>query len=85
MGIIQNAVGGATTGSWVDVNTLEVVMPELLINWRTNDYVQPWAQGRAVTNSGREGRHPYEPSYLFSAVIAPLDHYPVDGVIWYQG
>ena len=85
VGIIQNAVGGPTTGSWVDVHTLEEVMPELLVNWRTNDYVQPWAQGRAVTNSGREGRHPYEPSYLFSAGIAPLDHYPVDGVIWYQG
>lgn len=85
VGIIQNAVGGATIESWIDINTIEQVMPELLLNWRTNDYVQPWAQQRAILNSGINGRHPYEPSYLFSAGIDPLGHYPIDGVIWYQG
>ena len=30
-------------------------------------------------------RHPYEPCYLFEAGILPLDHFPVTGVIWYQG
>ncbi|MBR1795483.1 MAG: sialate O-acetylesterase [Bacteroidales bacterium] len=30
-------------------------------------------------------RHPYEPCYLFEAGILPLDHYPITGVIWYQG
>lgn len=85
VGIIQNAVGGATMGSWVDVNTLEQEMPEILLSWHTNDYVQPWAQQRAIRNSGPKGRHPYEPSYLFSAGITPLGHYPVNGLIWYQG
>lgn len=85
VGIIQNAVGGATMGSWVDINTLEQEMPEILLSWHTNDYVQPWAQQRAIRNSGPKGRHPYEPSYLFSAGVTPLGHYPVDGVIWYQG
>lgn len=85
VGIIQNAVGGATTESWVDINTLEEAMPEILLNWKHNDYVQDWAQGRAIRNSGENGRHPYEPSYLFGAGIEPLDHYPLDGVIWYQG
>lgn len=85
VGIIQNPVGGATTGSWTDINTIEEVMPELLLNWHHNDYVQPWAQQRALTNSGPSGRHPYEPSYLFAAGIEPLDHFPIDGVIWYQG
>ena len=47
VGIISNAVGGAPCESWIDVTTLEHGMPEILINWRTNDYVQPWAQGRA--------------------------------------
>ena len=30
-------------------------------------------------------RHPYEPCYLFEAGILPLDHFPITGVIWYQG
>ncbi len=30
-------------------------------------------------------RHPYEPCYNFEAGILPLDHYPITGVIWYQG
>ena len=29
--------------------------------------------------------HPYEPCYNFEAGILPLDHYPITGVIWYQG
>lgn len=30
-------------------------------------------------------RHPYEPCYLFEAAIQPLSHFPLKGVIWYQG
>ena len=30
-------------------------------------------------------RHPYEPCYNFEAGILPLGHYPITGVIWYQG
>jgi sialate O-acetylesterase len=30
-------------------------------------------------------RHPYDPAYLFEAAIAPLEHFPVKGVLWYQG
>lgn len=88
VGIISNAVGGAPCESWIDVTTLEHGMPEILINWRTNDYVQPWAQGRANVNTGAahpRSRHPYEPSYLFAAGIEPLGHYPVKGLLWYQG
>lgn len=85
IGIISNAVGGSTTESWIDVNTLEAEMPEDLINWRRNDYIQPWAQGRANKNAPAPHRHPYEPSYLFSAGIRPLGSPDIAGVIWYQG
>lgn len=88
VGIICNAVGGSTCESWIDITTLEDKMPEALLNWRRNDYLQPWAQGRANQNTGVENprsRHPYEPSYLFSAAIHPLGHYPVKGMLWYQG
>lgn len=85
VGIISNAVGGSPTESWIDVNTLEAEMPEALINWRRNDYIQPWAQGRANKNAPAPHRHPYEPSYLFSAGIRPLGSPDIAGVIWYQG
>lgn len=88
VGIIQNAVGGSGIETWIDVDKLRGVMPELLNDWSRNDYVQPWARGRAILNMGGDQprlRHPYEPSYLFSTAISPLDHYPLRGVIWYQG
>lgn len=85
VGIISNAVGGSPCESWIDINTLEAQMPEILIDWRHNDYVQKWAQGRAEKNASAPHRHPYEPSYLFSAGIRPLGQPDIAGVIWYQG
>lgn len=87
VGIIMNAIGGSTTESWIDIETLEHGMPEALVNWHKNDYVQKWAQGRALKNMGDNParRHPYEPTYLFSTGIRPLAAYPIAGVIWYQG
>ncbi len=84
VGIIHNAIGGSGTEAWIDIETLEHGLPEVLQNWRRNDYVQPWVQQRARENTG-DRRHPYEPSYLFSTGIRPLAGYPSAGVIWYQG
>lgn len=87
VGIICNAVGGSPCESWIDVNTLEDEMPEILVKWRTNDYLQKWCQERAIKNMGGKAnaRHPYEPSYLFGAGIRPLGPLEVAGTIWYQG
>lgn len=89
VGLICNAVGGATCESWVDRNTLENEFPKILENWLQNDFIQEWARGRAAKNlahrTGNFDRHPYQPCYLFEAGILPLDRYPLKGVIWYQG
>lgn len=87
VGIINNAIGGSGTEAWIDVETLEQGMPEALINWRKNDYTQPWAQGRANKNTGdnASARHPYEPTFLYATGIRPLGAYPLAGIIWYQG
>lgn len=85
VGIICNAVGGSPCEAWIDINTLEASTPEILLDWRHNDYVQKWAQGRADKNAPAPHRHPYEPSYLFSAGIRPLGSPDIAGVIWYQG
>ena len=96
IGLICNAVGGSTTESWVDRETLETRYPAILRDWLHNDLIMEWARGRAEKNLANrpasvEGygivptRHPYEPCYNFEAGILPLDHYPITGVIWYQG
>ena len=96
IGIICNAVGGSTTESWVDRTTLEWEFPNILRDWRNGDFGQAWARGRMTQNIAHAldkespayntlQRHPYDPSYLFEAAIAPLGHLPIKGVIWYQG
>ena len=96
IGLVNNAVGGSTAESWIDRETLETRYPAILRDWTRNDLIMEWARGRALKNLAArpekaEGyntiplRHPYEPCYLFEAAILPLDHFPVTGVIWYQG
>ena len=96
VGLICNAVGGSTAESWIDRETLETRYPAILRDWLHNDLIMEWARGRAEKNlSNRpekaEGyglvptRHPYEPCYNFEAGILPLDHYPITGILWYQG
>ena len=89
VGVICNAVGGAPAESFVSPEILSHQMPEILVNWRGNDYLQPWVQQRAGENAPAEAnpgqRHPYEPAYLYSAGVKTLDHPEVAGVIWYQG
>lgn len=89
VGLICNAVGGSTTESWIDRETLETEFHPILKDWRNNDFIQKWARERASLNIRKSEsalqRHPYEPCYLFESGIIPLDRYPVKGVIWYQG
>lgn len=90
VGIICDAVGGATAESWIDRNTLETRFPVILRDWINNDFIQEWARERAAKNvSYKKGdkfaRHPYEPCYLFESAILPLGHPTLAGVIWYQG
>ncbi|MDE5724097.1 MAG: hypothetical protein K2H99_07935, partial [Paramuribaculum sp.] len=90
VGIICNAIGGSGAEAWVDVEVLSREMPEVLVNWRRNDYLQKWAQQRAGENIGTGEaslvhRHPYEPTFLFATGIRPLAGFPIAGTIWYQG
>lgn len=86
VGIICNAIGGSGCEAWTNVAQLEEAFPDMLLQWRNGDWLQAWVRGRVAENVGDAGhRHPYEPSYLFSAGILPLGAYPIEGVIWYQG
>lgn len=89
VGVICNAVGGAPAESFIDQQRLRHNIPEILVNWRKNDYLQPWVQKRAGENAPADAnpgqRHPYEPGYLYSAGVKPLGNPDIAGVIWYQG
>ena len=91
MGLSCNAVGGAPVESYIDRHTLEFhpALVDILTDWRRNDRIQDWVRGRASYNiqlsKNPMQRHPYEPCYLYEAGIAPLEGFPLRGVIWYQG
>lgn len=91
VGLIDLAVGGSTSESWIDRYTMEhdEQLVDMLSNWRTSDFVQPWCRERADLNlknaTVKKQRHPYEPCYNYEAGIYKLTQSPIKGVIWYQG
>ncbi len=89
VGIICNAIGGSGIEAWIDRNTVEWQMPELLRDWTKNDFIQDWVRGRARKNMAKSDnplqRHPYQPCYLFEASTQGLTALPINGVVWYQG
>lgn len=91
IGLIQVAVGGANTESWIDRYTLahHPQLVDLLPQWRTSDFIMDWCRERAGINlknaTVAKQRHPYEPAYNYEAGIAPFTTFPIKGVIWYQG
>ena len=93
VGIICNAVGGATTQSWISREAMETTHEtiSLLNDTHLNPLVQPWVNQRREKNMenraqmGIRARHPFDPTMLFDAGIFPITQYPIKGVIWYQG
>ncbi len=91
IGLIQVAVGGAPTESWIDRSTLEHndLFVDMISNWRKSDFILPWCRDRADVNlkkaTNPKQRHPFEPSYNYEAGIASLVNFPIKGVVWYQG
>ena len=90
IGLIANALDGCTTEGWIDGETLQREVPEILEgNWTENEHIMAWSRHRAQYNLQRttvtQHRHPYEPTYLYDAAIRPLAAYPLRGVLWYQG
>ncbi|SHJ07184.1 sialate O-acetylesterase [Arenibacter nanhaiticus] len=93
VGIICNAVGGATTQSWISREAMETTHEtiSLLNDTHLHPLVQPWVNERKEKNMqnmrelGVKARHPFDPTMLFDAGINPIKNYPIKGVIWYQG
>lgn len=91
VGLIEVAVGGSETESWIDRYTMEhdPVLVNELNNWRKSDFYMPWVRERSDTNlklsANPKQRHTYEPCYNYEAGISQFINFPIQGVIWYQG
>jgi len=91
IGLIEVAVGGSPTESWIDRYTMEHddLLVDMIANWRKSDFVMQWCRDRADINLKNAKspiqRHTYQPCYNYEAAIAPLTQFPIKGVVWYQG
>ncbi len=91
IGLVQNAVGGSPTESWISRDALEndPLLVDCFNNWQNSDYINPWLRRRAIVNMKKSQKeyqqHPYKPSYLYATGMLPFEHFNFAGVIWYQG
>lgn len=88
VGIIHAALGGSEMLAWMPEKTLKKKYADCLTpKWLESKYISAWVRGRASKNLGGNtaGNHPYQPGFLFKTGIEPWKHFPVAGVIWYQG
>ncbi|MDR6804989.1 sialate O-acetylesterase [Dyadobacter sp. BE34] len=91
IGLIQVAVGGSPTESWIDEKVLarDSRFAGMLSDWQHSGQIMEWCRERAGVNTRQaqsaDQRHPFKPGYNYQAGIAPLTDFPVAGIIWYQG
>lgn len=88
VGVIHASLGGSEMAAWFPEKLMKKKYPELLgKSWLDSKYVSEWVRGRARKNLGAkpDANHPYAPGYLYDQGIKPWKHFPVAGVIWYQG
>ncbi len=76
VGILFSAVGGTTAEAWTSAAALKA-MPDF------KDKVEMVEKTPGFP--GDLELHKNEPTVLFNAMIAPLQSFPVKGIIWYQG
>lgn len=100
VGIIQMAVGGSPTESWISSDAMakdQALQPILKGDWVKNPVLDAWCQKRAMENisTGLKANeapkdengplHPFKPSFLWNYGIKGLIPFPIKGAIWYQG
>ncbi len=95
VGVIMNAVGGATNEAYISYEALNSV-PEykpLVDSWLTDPNYSNWCQGRAKYNlsewleAKKPGTpaHAFKPGWLFESGMRKLAPFALQGFIWYQG
>jgi len=100
VGIIQMAVGGSPTESWISSKAMAsdpALQPILRGDWMKNPVLDAWCQKRAMENISTSLKaneapkdengplHPFKPSFLWNYGIKGIIPFPIKGAIWYQG
>ena len=89
IGLICNAIGGSPTEAWIDRQSLQEGYPEILEDWFTNSMLNQWCIDMGKINLGYPendfANHPFAPTCLFETGVATMEHFPIKGVVWYQG
>jgi sialate O-acetylesterase len=81
VGIVFSAWGGTTAEAWMSRESLETV-PDLDPGLECLNSGPTNAQRIPVPDSDNKKN---DPTVLYNAMIAPLEAFPIKGVIWYQG
>lgn len=80
IGIIQIAVGGAPTESFLSDTSVKAL--------KHRDLYPAWCLQRMSKNlstANGAGLHPFQPGYIYNRAIEPLAGFGVKGILWYQG
>ncbi|MCU0395960.1 MAG: sialate O-acetylesterase, partial [Chitinophagaceae bacterium] len=97
VGLINLSVGGAPLETFISIRALSmhpVFREKVHGNWLNNDSLPVWVRERGRQNIGGipaapgdeyGPHHAYKPGFAFAAGIQPLRHFPVKGVLVYQG
>lgn len=88
VGVIHASLGGSEMMAWIPNSLLKKKYRSCMTSkWLDSDYMSAWVRKRARQNIGNDLNmpHPYKPGYLFETGIRPWCHFPIAGVIWYQG
>lgn len=90
IGLILNAVGGAPIESFLPpaVISADASCTQRTAGWTTNTAYPRWCRERAAQEMAKfrtPGFHPFAPSALHVAGLAPLQPFALRGILWYQG
>lgn len=96
IGLINLAIGGAPLETFISRKALSsdsLFSRKIEGNWLYNHELPAWSRERGFQNITVEKanvqpdgpNHPYKPGFAYEAGILPIKHYPIAGVILYQG
>ena len=88
VGVVHVSLGGSGMIAWMPTAVVKRKYRESLgSRWLNCKYMTAWVRERAKENLAHDltAPHPYKPTCLFENGIRPWTHFPVAGVIWYQG
>lgn len=97
IGLINLSIGGAPLETFISVTAMQqhpLFRNKVHGNWLTNDALPVWIRERGKQNVGNQQamagdamgpNHAYKPGFAFEAGVLPLRHFPVKGILIYQG